>query len=148
MKLYIANGTYVGTQAEAKAVTKDFEQVEVPVDKAGLIDYLNGLRMATVAEVEPVVVEHAAPADPVDLPKGFGDPSVPFTVGRLIDLDEAFAAAPIRQQLRLAVVAIDNASVHLPVKNPVGGMPAMVPEQPDGVATVIEDVPEDGSDLV
>lgn len=41
MKLYIANGTYVGTQADAKAITKQFTEVEVPTDKAGLIGYLN-----------------------------------------------------------------------------------------------------------
>lgn len=41
MKLYIANGVYVGTQAEAKKLDKLFTQVEVPTDKEGLIAYLN-----------------------------------------------------------------------------------------------------------
>lgn len=41
MKLYIANGTYVGTQADAKKLDKDFIPTEVPVDKEGLISYLN-----------------------------------------------------------------------------------------------------------
>lgn len=41
MKLYIANGVYVGTQAEARKADKLFTQVEVPTDKDGLIAYLN-----------------------------------------------------------------------------------------------------------
>jgi hypothetical protein len=43
MNLYLANGTYVGTQADARAITKDFTAVEVPTDKAGLIAYLNSM---------------------------------------------------------------------------------------------------------
>lgn len=41
MKLYIAAGVYVGTQAEAKKLDRDFTPVEVPTDKEGLIAYLN-----------------------------------------------------------------------------------------------------------
>ena len=41
MKLYLAQGRYVGTQAEAKRLDKGFAQVDVPTDKEGLIGYLN-----------------------------------------------------------------------------------------------------------
>lgn len=52
MKLYItAAGRYVGTQAEAKADGKGWTQVEVPTDKAGLIDYLNTLPPAQPSEL-------------------------------------------------------------------------------------------------
>lgn len=101
MKLYIAHGTYVGTQAEAKAITKDFELVEVPVDKAGLIDYLNGLCAAIVDDTPAVVIENTPPTTIIELPR---EP---------IDLDSAFEAAPLSMQLRLAVVAIDAASANL-----------------------------------
>lgn len=41
MRLYITSaGRYAGTQADAG---KGFTQVEVPTDKAGLLDYLNAL---------------------------------------------------------------------------------------------------------
>lgn len=41
MKLYLAAGEYVGTQAEARKLDREFEQIDVPNDKAGLIDFLN-----------------------------------------------------------------------------------------------------------
>ena len=43
MKLYIANGSYYGTQADAKKIDKAFELVEVPTDKERLIAYLDEL---------------------------------------------------------------------------------------------------------
>lgn len=58
MKLYIANGTYVGTQADAKAITKQFTEVDVPTDKAGLIAYLNGL---VVERQDPQFIERSTP---------------------------------------------------------------------------------------
>lgn len=42
MRLYRTyDGQWAGTQADAKKLGK-FEQVEVPTDKAGLLDFLNG----------------------------------------------------------------------------------------------------------
>lgn len=41
MKLYLAAGQYVGTQAEAKKLDAKYEQVEVPTTKDELIAYLN-----------------------------------------------------------------------------------------------------------
>lgn len=44
MIFYLCNGQeLVGTQAEAKAIDKNFVQVDVPTDKAGLMAYLNPL---------------------------------------------------------------------------------------------------------
>lgn len=44
MRLYICiDGSFAGTQAEANAKGRGWTQVEVPADKAGLIDYLNGM---------------------------------------------------------------------------------------------------------
>lgn len=47
MNLYLANGRYVGTQAEARKIDRGFRPVTVPVDKDGLIGYLNALRSAS-----------------------------------------------------------------------------------------------------
>lgn len=44
MNLYICiDGSFAGTQADAKAKGKGWTAVEVPTDKAGLIAYLNGM---------------------------------------------------------------------------------------------------------
>jgi hypothetical protein len=44
MRLYICiDGSYAGTQADAKAKGRGFTEEEVPTDKAGLIAYLNQL---------------------------------------------------------------------------------------------------------
>lgn len=43
MRLYInTERQWSGTQADAKAMGERYEQIDVPVDKAGLIDFLNG----------------------------------------------------------------------------------------------------------
>lgn len=47
MNLYLANGRYVGTQAEARKLDRNFRPIIVPVDKDGLIAYLNGLAPPT-----------------------------------------------------------------------------------------------------
>ena len=41
MKLYTQNGHWVGTQAEAKREHGEVNLVDVPTDKAALIDWLN-----------------------------------------------------------------------------------------------------------
>jgi len=46
MRLYHAAGVYVGTQADAKRLDKDFTQVEVPTDKDGLMAFLNRAKIA------------------------------------------------------------------------------------------------------
>lgn len=46
MNLYLANGRYVGTQAEAWRADRNFKPVDVPTDKPGLIAYLNELAPA------------------------------------------------------------------------------------------------------
>ncbi len=114
MKLYSANGTYCGTQADAKAISKEFEAVDVPVDKAGLIDYLNGLVKnlpdlgdgrylpSAVPSTESATTGAVEPPEPVIAPGT-------FILATGSQLDEAFALAPIGQRLRLAVTAIDTA---------------------------------------
>ncbi len=91
MKLYIANGTYVGTQADAKAIDKKFVEEEVPTDKAGLIAYLN--RNFAHANVDfdqfETVVER-------------NDPTIGEQATADYDLAMAFWAAPLPEQVELA----------------------------------------------
>lgn len=63
MRLYYAAGVYVGTQADAKRLDKDFTPVEVPTDKDGLMAFLNRghiKALAGVAEPSPTIT---APAE-------------------------------------------------------------------------------------
>lgn len=64
MKLYFTNSRWVGTKEEAVNIAKQFnvewEIIEVPYDKAGLIEFLNQLQQPTkVAEVvaEPTLAQ-------------------------------------------------------------------------------------------
>lgn len=135
MKLYIANGTYCGTQVEAKAINKQFEQVEVPVDKAGLIEYLNALvetrEVGVILGMEAAQTSVATGGEPVPSPMA---------------LDEAFENAPLSTQLRLAVVAIDAASANLSAE----ACRAVAQKEPYHPQPDIQvgAGPEDGSDLV
>ena len=68
MNLYLtAAGSYVGTQADAKLAGPGWSPEEVPVDKQGLLDYLNELVARQPVDdpvpqlVEPVEIEIKAP---------------------------------------------------------------------------------------
>lgn len=120
MKLYTVNQTYYGTQAEAKTAAKEagllFDpegmQVEVPTDKPGLIAYLNELvRDSGVEDEFTVIVERQDP-------EVSGEGTVVSHAERAVDLamlkstvdlDSAFQAAPLGQQLTLAAIAMENA---------------------------------------
>jgi hypothetical protein len=52
VKLYYAAGVYVGTQADAKSIDKNFTLVEVPTDKDGLMAFLNRAHIAALAVPE------------------------------------------------------------------------------------------------
>ena len=60
MKLYFAAGVYVGTQADAKRLDKDFATVEVPTDKDGLMAFLNRPHMTALATASPRFEDHTA----------------------------------------------------------------------------------------
>lgn len=62
MKLYFTNSRWVGTKEEAMNIAKQFnapwEIIEVPYDKAGLIEFLNQLQLPAPA-VEIVAAPEA-----------------------------------------------------------------------------------------
>lgn len=66
MKLYLAAGTYVGTQADARKLDRDFQPVDVPTDKEGLIAYLNRITEKTEWLKAPQVEEGVM--DPPETP--------------------------------------------------------------------------------
>lgn len=119
MKLYLTTAGYVGTQAEAKRFDKDFEQVEVPTDKDGLIKYLNGLHNAVQDKHDQLVA--ASP------PPGVFEALVNYSE-QTVALDEAVANAPLAQRLTWAAIAIEDARTALhpfnPVRRPWGKQPA------------------------
>lgn len=104
MKLYRTSAGFHGTQAEAKSFSKEYEQVEVPTDKPGLIAYLNQMHNAQQDREDEftAIVERQDPEVP-------GEDTVVSHAQRTVDLDSAFLAAPLGQQLTLAAIAVENA---------------------------------------
>lgn len=100
MIFYLTNGSALcGTQAEARALDKDFLQVDVPVDKAGLMAFLNDLYARTVEPPEtPVFVPPPPPPSP--------PPS--YTI-KTLEIDKVFQNLPLAHQLSLASLALEKA---------------------------------------
>lgn len=59
----------VATQAEAKAINKDFVQIDVPIDKLGLRDWIQKMidELSTPKPPIPTMVEVAPPLGPPEL---------------------------------------------------------------------------------
>lgn len=113
MKLYIANGQYVGTQAEAKRLDRDYEQVDFPTDKDGMIAALNNILMN----------------ERLPQPTGYTDETdggvtltydKPSYTEQSVDIDERFNQLPLAHQLSLAALALERARYQLPVRSPKG----------------------------
>lgn len=116
MKLYCSpGGTWAGTEAAWKAAVKaegidpktvDRKQVDVPVDKAGLMEFLtfHGVNPINPRAIPQVVggATPLPPAPPVVAPETVTFPS------QSVDLDALFQAAPLGQQLSLAAIACEN----------------------------------------
>lgn len=113
MKLYaITNAAghllrYEGTQAEAKSAAKiaeaDFDQAEVPTDKAGLIDHLNSLLVDRPQEDQfETVVERQDP------PMQAGGIEVPT------DVDEIWEGLPLARKAHFAALFCEEARSIIP----------------------------------
>lgn len=123
MKLYTVLGTYYGTQAEAHKAAREaggtFLQVEVPTDKAGLIDYLNQKRTiySTVdADYLDVVKDVNEDLDPSLAPTftpTHVDKGAAVTAASL-DLDEQWEGLPLARKLHFAALAVEDARVLVP----------------------------------
>lgn len=98
MRLYKTTiGQWAGTQADARTFKAthgvDFEQVEVPTDKPGLLDFLN--RHAVGSILLGPATDDATPTAPSLAVE-------PMT-------EDAFEALPLAMQLHLAALALENA---------------------------------------
>lgn len=102
MNLYLANGIYFGTQADARKVDRSFAPVDVPTDKAGLIAYLNDI---SVAAKPPA----SAPESSVVAPPPVAA-ARPLSAANVIAKMDAFQAVPDSQKLTVLEEAIQNAN--------------------------------------
>lgn len=101
MKLYIANGVYVGTQADARAINKTFAQVEVPTDKDGLIKYLNeniAFNEPQEDEFETVVERHDPPIE-----------TGPSHTETSIAIDDVWDELPLARKAHFAALFCEDA---------------------------------------
>lgn len=103
MKYYLANGQYVGTQADAKKLDPNFQTVEVPQDKEGLMGYLNSL-VSYQAEIE------VAPDESPPLPP---EPLKPTYAAVSIALDDEWENLPVARKLHFAALAMEAARTHI-----------------------------------
>lgn len=117
MKLYqTPGGTWAGSEKDWKTAMKaegsdpkaaTLKTIEVPTSKAELMEFLTFHNVNCIAPRSSSAVapqEQKAPLTPAPA----ADTTVPG------DLDALFAAAPLRKQLTLAVLAIDaaDAAIH------------------------------------
>lgn len=101
-----------GTQADAKAVNKNFEQVDIPTDKTGLMAYIqdlftkiDGSAPVEAPEVEPSDGEAELPAEPaVRTP-----PVQPSYTEWSVKIEDAWDKLPLAHQLHFAAIAMENA---------------------------------------
>lgn len=106
MIFYLCNGNeLVGTQADAKALDRDYTQVDVPTDKAGLMAYVNTL----LALPTPEPVEDRPPPPPTPPPV-----QAPSYTEVSLKIEEVFENLPLAQQLHFAAIAMENARKRLP----------------------------------
>jgi hypothetical protein len=121
MKLYATpGGTWAGNEKDWKAAMRaegiDLKNykgrvtVEVPTDKPRLLEFLT-FNHINIINPRPQAVDVIAPAGVTpDTPTPPADRNGSSTT---VPLDELFDKAPVRQQLRLAVSAIDAATALL-----------------------------------
>lgn len=104
MKLYILGRKYLGTQADAKAAAKttggQFQLVDVPTDKDGLMAYLNRL-MENGAAPGPTVQERMNALSAEAKGESYTD--------RSVAIDDVFEALPLARKLHFAALAMEEA---------------------------------------
>lgn len=101
-------GVWTGTHSDWKAAMKaegaegtiEDLTVEVPTDKAGLMEFLTFHGVNTLHPCGTTIVSHVVQNMA---------PSVPETTVRSLTLDELFEAAPLGQRLTLAGLAVEDA---------------------------------------
>lgn len=107
MRLYQSpDGVWTGTQADAKAHARDanttWKETEVPVDKAGLMAFLNQHRVGAASSVSPAPAPAAPPPPP---PSSYTHESVA--------LDDAWEGLSLARKLHFAALAMEDARLKI-----------------------------------
>jgi hypothetical protein len=105
MKLYQSpDGVWTGTQADAKAHAREsattWKETEVPVDKAGLLAFLNRHRVGVSQVVSAPAQEQTAPAQRTE-PRNYAEYSVAIS--------DAWDKLALPHKLHLASLALCEA---------------------------------------
>lgn len=95
----------LGTQADARAINRDFEQFDFPTDKAGLLVELNATQhmlfeLRQGGGTPPPIAEAPPPPPPPPAP-------ISYSI-QTCELDRAFLAAPMPQRLTLMAVTLEE----------------------------------------
>lgn len=113
MRLYLCqDGSYAGTQADAKLRGKNFEQIEVPTDKDGLLSYLNQMVNA-VEDLRPATDPWAGhetdPMYPLPVAQSAPLPPSPSHSAQLVAFEDQWAEFPLARKLHFAALACEDA---------------------------------------
>ena len=118
MRLYLSpDGVWTGTQADAKAHAKEhattWKEVEVPVDKAGLMSFLNQHKVGAAG---PVVFSAPSPA-PCEVIEVEGPqitkPAAPSYTHQSVAIDDAWDELSLARKLHFAALAMEEARTKL-----------------------------------
>lgn len=113
MRLYQSpDGVWTGTQADAKAHAKaantTWKETEVPVDKAGLMAFLNAHKVGATG---PVVFSAPSPAPcefvEVEQPTAAVQPDKPQWV-QTLNIEEALWELPLHEAIRLGGIVVER----------------------------------------
>lgn len=104
----------VGTQADARAINKSFEQIDIPTDKAGLMAYANEMQgqIDRLNANEPLGVDDTdlqqepAPLPIPDPPQETETVPAPTTTEGLIDLIRSLDGAPLMEVLHSSIARL------------------------------------------
>jgi hypothetical protein len=120
MIFYLCNGNELAaTQADAKKLDRNFEQVDIPTDKAGLMSYINRLMSAAeVLGIGPVrgidgpfdMDDAGQPITDIPMPV---EPAKPSYIERSISLDDEWEKLSLARKLHFGALALEEARLAL-----------------------------------
>lgn len=125
MRLYCTpGGTWAGSEKDYKAAMKaegsdlktvSRRQIDVPVDKAGLMEFLTFHRVNPIAPIPviPSMADLGVTSLPTPGPIVHHEAATTVSSVGSTDLDELFEAAPLARQLHLAATACENARARI-----------------------------------
>lgn len=116
MRLYLSpDGVWTGTQADAKAHARDanttWKEFEVPVDKAGLLSFLNEYRVGAavppVSSAETLADRAEVTVTPVQVDDRPAPSPLPMSI-QTIPLEEAIWELPLEEAVKLGGIVMER----------------------------------------